>query len=135
MTNRYLHVLLHPTANLFRAPIYSKQVFNIGPGSTVNFGETFTLSSSIGNCMSLLWSITSTTTISSQFSTNCRSINTYCLCNLRLSNSLFKQYINTVSLLSGELFVFLHLCSSFLSEKEEARIRQLFPLTKLLSCT
>ena len=97
MTYSYFHVFLHPTAYLFRTPLFAKQLFYIGPGTAIYTRTNFSLVSLFCECIGLFGAIAPTSSITFKFSTNSRFVNADYLGNLRLCLSCLKQRIYSVS--------------------------------------
>ena len=136
MTYSYFHVFLHPTAYLFRTPLFAKQLFYIGPGTAIYTRTNFSLLSLFCKCISLFRAIAPATPISFKFSTYCRFVNANYFRNFQLCKSYFKHGIYYVSLFQRELAVVFHLCSSFLTVGKVRSLQQLRIFhNRSLSCT
>ena len=135
ITYSYIHVFLHPTANLLRAPFFAYQSFNKDPSATVNLKVYIMSTTLLRKCIRLFGTIAPTSSIPFKFSTNGRFVNADYFGNLRLCLSCFKQRIYSVSFFQRELAVVFHLCSSFLTGGKVRSLKRLrFFYNQSLSC-
>ena len=73
--NYFTFFLIHPTADLLRAPFLLYQSFDIGPSTAVNTGPDFSLPSVFRKCIGLFGPIAPTSSIPFKFSTHGRFMN------------------------------------------------------------
>ena len=136
MTYSYIHVFLHPTADLLRTPFFAYQSFNKDLSTAANSKVYIMSTTLLSKCIRLFGTIAPTSSLPFKFSTNSRFVNANYFGNLWLCLSCFKQQIYSVSFFQRELAVVFHLCTSYLTVRKVRSLQRLrFFYNQSLSCT
>ena len=113
MAHRITHLIFHPSADLFRAPLFLNKSLYKGPDAGINPSPGLVSFAGLGQVMGLFVTISTQALVSSKFPADGRLMNANHFGNLCLIMACLQQRINSVPLLLGKLPVVSHRCSSF----------------------